>query len=145
MRKKPIQRFLDKIYITDSCWIWTGWKTDSGYGRFHYEGKDWVASKWIYEFYNGPVSIDKEIDHICEISSCVNPDHLRELDHRQNTLRSKYNITAICARKVYCKKGHKLPNMNKHRHRICRICANGRNRKYKQKLLCKKHKPQGDN
>jgi hypothetical protein len=62
-----------------------------------------------------------ELDHICRVRNCVNPDHLEPVTHAENMRRSSNWRT-------HCKRGHLIPES-----RVCRECANERNRKYKAK------------
>lgn len=76
-------RYWAKVEKTDSCWVWTG-ATQNGYGIFRIDGRTQVAHRVSYAWANGPVPDGAEVDHMCFNRSCVNPDHLRLLDHQQN-------------------------------------------------------------
>ena len=67
-----------------------------------------------------------EPDHLCRNRPCVQPSHLETVTHRENCQRAQYaNPT--------CSAGHALPDPGPNGRRICRICANKRNRKYKRR------------
>lgn len=74
------QLFWSKIDKTADCWLWTGTKTDRGYGRL---GKR-PAYRIAYELLVGPIPDGMHLDHICHNPSCVNPDHLRPTTPKQN-------------------------------------------------------------
>jgi hypothetical protein len=86
MRGTPIERFHDKIMVNEytNCWIWCGSKNWGGYGRLSINGSPVLAHRWIFESVNGPIPLGKDIDHICRVRSCVNPDHLRIASRSQN-------------------------------------------------------------
>lgn len=62
------------------CWLWQGGTTNHGYGRFN----NMSPHRLSYEFVNGPIPAGMEIDHICHVTRCVNPGHLRVTTVKQN-------------------------------------------------------------
>ena len=68
------------------CIIWTGAKSDRGYGKIYLNGttKNYVH-RYVWERDNGPIPAGMEIDHTCWNRACVNPDHLRLTTRKQNT------------------------------------------------------------
>jgi HNH endonuclease len=58
------------------CWIWEG-GLRHGYGAHH------VAWRQRY----GPVPDGLELDHLCRIKACCNPDHLEAVTHAENVHR----------------------------------------------------------
>ena len=88
MKQKDLDRFLKKIAITDSCWLWTAY-CFKGYGRFKLDGKSRSAYRISYELFIGEIPEGLEIDHLCRNHSCVNPSHLEAVSHKENILRGK--------------------------------------------------------
>ncbi|KKL99624.1 hypothetical protein LCGC14_1812580, partial [marine sediment metagenome] len=83
-RLNPIERFLSKIEICSSgCWLWFGSIKGNGYAHFVYPGGQY-AHRFSYEFFIGSIPKDKELDHLCRIRHCANPNHLEAVTHREN-------------------------------------------------------------
>ena len=96
--------FFAKVEKTDTCWNWTGAKTASrperpnapatqGYGVFNINRRPFYAHRLSYLVYNGPLLDGLVIDHICDNSLCVNPDHLKQVTNNENTMRSPRHST----------------------------------------------------
>jgi hypothetical protein len=76
----------DRGYNTP-CWVWQRHINEGGYGMMRDElngGKLRSAHKTYYERANGPVPNGLEIDHLCRVRCCVNPDHLEAVLHLVN-------------------------------------------------------------
>lgn len=65
------------------CWLWTGGTNSNGYGQIRNPKKCYVH-RVVYELAVGPIPEGVEIDHICRVRLCCNPEHLRPVTHRQN-------------------------------------------------------------
>ena len=67
-----------------SCWTWKRGKNQKGYGHFSANGKRYMAHRWIWSYFNGPIPKGKLILHTCDNPSCVRLEHLVLGDHKQN-------------------------------------------------------------
>lgn len=142
-----LQERFETKYIPEpnsGCWLWTGGATSAGYGII-YTGnsgelpKSTTAHRIAYLLFKGPIPDGLEIDHLCRVRSCVNPDHLEAVSHRVNLFRGK-SISSIHSRLTHCPKGHPYSDDNLYVHnktgwRQCRICRShhSRNRKSRRK------------
>ena len=91
MNKELIQRNKKKLLmqVTENqqtcCWEWRGQISNSGYGRLMLKdevgNKMYSAHRASYEIFIGPISKDGIIVQTCTNRMCVNPEHLREVDH----------------------------------------------------------------
>lgn len=70
------------------CWIWQLAKTKDGYGRETAPtGKSVLAHRRYFEQRHGPIPLDLQLDHLCRIRACVNPDHLELVTGSENVRR----------------------------------------------------------
>lgn len=117
-----------KIDKTGSCWVWTGAKQSVGYGVVVIAGRLELVHRVAYLLAHGEIPIGKELDHLCSVRACVNPDHLEAVDRSTNVKRS-YKRKGP---KTRCVHGHEFTEANTYRlagKRFCRACHRRRNRK----------------
>jgi hypothetical protein len=62
-----------------------------------------------------------QLDHLCRVRGCVNPDHLEVVTGATNTLRG-ISSPAINARKTHCRRGHEFTPENTYIDRGSRRC-----------------------
>ena len=81
-------RFMERVDQTDSCWLWTASADRYGYGRFFVGNGQYVqAHRHSYERFVGPIPPGLQIDHLCRVKHCVNPQHLEPVTHGVNQQR----------------------------------------------------------
>lgn len=118
-------RFAAKIAHDEAtgCWLWTGALDRAGYGQVRHGGRTTSAHQAVFELLRGQGA--GELDHTCRRRSCVNPDHLERVSHRENMRRGK-GFAGENARKTHCKRGHAFTPENTRAHgdgnRACREC-----------------------
>ncbi len=91
------------------CWLWTVCLSEKGYGLLIVKlDGSWKCRKahriaWAMRY--GEIPMGLELDHLCRVRHCVNPDHLEPVDTKTNVLRG-VGISAGNAKKTFCAKGH---------------------------------------
>jgi hypothetical protein len=107
------------------CWVWKAATTGKGYGYVRLGGRMKRAHRIAWEWANGPIPDDLELDHRCRRRACVRPSHLRAVTRRVNLLAGD-TIVARNARKLRCDHGHDLKGSNLYvdpkGKRKCRTC-----------------------
>jgi hypothetical protein len=127
--------------VGTACWLWTASIQAKGYGQIHVRRDD--AGRQIirrahtvaWVLVRGEFAADLEIDHLCRVRHCVNPDHLEAVTTKVNSLRG-VGLAALHAQRTACPKGHPYDEANTIWHkktggrvsRDCRICTNARRR-----------------
>jgi hypothetical protein len=103
-------------------WEWTGYSGPRGYG--HTGQGD--AHRQAYEGLVGPVPAGLQLDHLCQNTLCVNPDHLQPVTAQENQHRS-HSVSGRNRRKRECPNGHAYTSENTYTPptggRACRACA----------------------
>lgn len=133
-----------RVEVTGFCWLWTG-ALYKGYGRCVFEGRNQGAHRVIYKLLVGEILDGLELDHLCNIRNCVNPDHLEPVTPEENkrrsivrrgltlgvrrNLREKARLNAERVLKGLCKHGHVLAevgqyvqNSNDGPQVVCKMC-----------------------
>jgi hypothetical protein len=133
-----LKRFEEKyIPVTESgCWLWIAALNDKGYGQLSTGKKVEYAHRLSFEWFKGAIPYSMEIDHLCRVRCCVNPDHLEAVTRRQNQHRG-IGFAGLNARKVACLNGHAFTPENTYYYRIpsgrgrmCLACAKARRQRY---------------
>lgn len=127
------QRLANRTSIVSSgCWEWLGPKNRAGYGVISVRGHHTGVHRAAYELARGPIPAGMTIDHLCNNTCCVNPDHLAVATYRENNNRGT-SPTAKNSRKTHCLHGHELKPRPDGTGRYCQACNTVRARGYRAK------------
>lgn len=85
----PAERFTANTQQQGQCLIWTGGKSDTGYGTISVDGRSMSAHRYAWERANGPIPLGMVLDHICHNRACVTVEHLRICTRQQNNAHRK--------------------------------------------------------
>ena len=99
------EKLLTKVNKTQSCWVWVGAKSGSGYGRIRVGDKLHQAHRISYELFRESIPAGMNLDHLCLNKLCVNPEHLEVVTSQTNTLR-------FTRARAKCRNGHRYTNEN---------------------------------
>jgi len=125
----------------DGCWIWNGPLNEKGYGILSrpYQGTT-VASKGFYLRFKGSIAEGLQVDHLCRVRCCVNPDHLEAVTPGTNMDRGicSYTLRTLCRAGLHDITNPQNIRMRAKDHRTCRECWLEANRrggaKYRARL-----------
>lgn len=95
----------------------TGW----GYPQVKGETRLEMAHRAAYQLVVGPIPEGYELDHLCRVIMCWNPEHLEPVTPRENNLRG-FSATALNARKTHCPKEHQYTPESTRFYRGYRYC-----------------------
>lgn len=126
--EQRIERYIERIPFS-GCWIWMGCLDTHGYGQT----TSLLAHRVIYKHLRGQIPSGKELDHLCRIRCCVNPDHLEVVTKEINQARGAWRNKPACA------KGHLFDKANtgkrKNGNRYCITCQRAANKAaYKKRV-----------
>lgn len=113
------------------CWLWTGYK-GRGYGGIRIRGKDVRTHRFAYELLVGPIPDGLELDHLCRVRHCMNPDHLEPVTTRSENILRGYRARGL---KNHCVHGHEYTEASTvmfRGKRQCRICHKQRQRRWQE-------------
>lgn len=135
------------------CILWIGAtiKTKSGerYGYPSENGKHYLAHRAAWESaHNQKIPKGYVVRHMCDVTLCVNPDHLRIGTQSQNMMDSvkhgRHGNSRVSA--ISCRSGHLrtpentyvIHRKDKGMERICRVCKREDARKYRLRIAQRK-------
>lgn len=88
--KRLPDRFWSKVAVNEEtgCWEWKASRDWGGYGQFTFRTltKTNLAHRIAYLALVGEIT-KPQLDHLCRVRHCVNPDHLEPVTHAVNQQR----------------------------------------------------------
>lgn len=120
------QRLMSRVLKNENtgCWIWTGALSAGSYGSIFHEGRMQKAHRVSWRLNRGEIPDGLDLDHLCRVRRCVNPDHLEPVTRSENLLRSP--LMDRYSHKTHCVHGHEFTPDNTrvmaNGHRVCRSC-----------------------
>jgi len=149
---KDLSRIFSKIvihpdlqYNETSCWIWSAYRTDDGYGEVHWRARTERAHRIIFTWatkiplpMGWPIDWETwvEVDHLCKRPSCCNPVHLEVVSRHENLIRGN-GLGAQYSRTELCVNGHlkkTITRSNDTSYRRCTTCRNERELRRKKRI-----------
>jgi hypothetical protein len=127
-----IERIMERVNRTDTCWLWTGALNKYGYGQISVKNHRERVHRAAYEAFVGRSPDGLVIDHLCRVRHCVNPAHMEPVTRAENTRRGVPHNSL----KSHCPQGHPYDTPNTYTgagRRDCRTCRRGATRRYEAK------------
>lgn len=116
----------DRGFVTP-CLIWMGSRNGQGYGTVIRDRKTHMAHRFSWESANGPIPEGLQLDHLCRVPSCVNPEHLEPVTNAENVRRG----AAARPKVTHCQRGHEFTpgntGVSARGTRFCRACKSADN------------------
>ncbi len=92
----PVEkRFWEKVEKTDSCWLWTAFKNNKGYGVINIGGRVTLAHRVSFEMHIRTLERGETVLHVCDVPLCVNPKHLQAGTQKEN-IQDMYEKGRAC-------------------------------------------------
>lgn len=142
-RTRMQEKVRDRIRIEDRgytspCWVSTRAANGKGYTKIGMDGVTWNTHRFAYVAFMGDIPEGLQIDHLCRVRACCNPEHLEAVDCRTNLLRGE-TITAAQVARTHCPQGHEYSGSNLYirpdrRGRMCRACRDDATRRRRDAL-----------
>lgn len=88
---------LDYAVSESGCWEWLGHIDRNGYGKAYDPERpagrrvDW-AHRVSYRHHKGEIPNRHELDHVCENTRCINPDHLEPVTKAEHARRTMQRL-----------------------------------------------------
>lgn len=125
-----------RLIDNSACWLWTRYRDEDGYGHIARNGRAPGVHIVAWELFRGPVPDGLELDHLCRVRHCANPDHLEPVTRAENVGRTPLHAFALAnAAKDKCDSGHEFTEANtytkRNGSRECRACRRGWAARYK--------------
>lgn len=118
VESRRVRRFWSRVRVdANGCWMWTASCYPSGYGS---SGTGY-AHRVAYEYVKGPIPHGLQIDHLCRVKACVNPDHLEAVTVKENVRRGLNGV--LRPERTHCRNGHPTSDPR------CRTCIRDNNRR----------------
>jgi hypothetical protein len=130
-------RIQDRVVVEDrgfssACWVSTVTPNRDGYTQTTFRGRSWITHRLAYTVFIGPIPDGLQLDHLCRVRACCNPEHLEPVTNKVNNHRGE-SLNAQSARKTHCDHGHEYTEANTYRsqttgYRNCRECRRNQSR-----------------
>lgn len=132
--ERPLEeRLFPRIDAEGPCWLWTGAISRNGYGVVQLGGRDAgtrAVHRVVWELLVGLIPRGLDLDHLCRVRHCCNPDHLEPVTRQANVARGAHGAGVL--RGFRCDHPETPENtIVTSRQRTCRTCANESSRAYR--------------
>lgn len=121
----------------NGCWIWQGPLDRYGYGKVRFKlgslRRSTGTHRAAWLVMRGDIPGDLNIDHLCRVTSCVNPYHMEPVTNSVNVLRGDHSAKkgrsgtrpgkpAFSCGKHGREDGYRMTRRDGYEIYVCRIC-----------------------
>lgn len=124
LMEEPLHRFMDKVDIGDNlCWLFP-YVDRFGYSRLYFGRSPEKGHRLMYRIFKGEIPNGYEIDHLCSVKNCINPDHLEAVPHKENMARLFASMRSCRRGHMYTADSHRVVKYknDKYPSRLCLAC-----------------------
>lgn len=120
------------------CWIWEKSASRKAYGKLTFMGKQITAHRASYMASHPDEAAPKLVCHHCDVSLCVNPDHLYSGDYASNRadMLDRNRWSHPYSKNNSCFAGHSYTEgsyrIAKDGSRVCKECMNQHSRNWRK-------------
>jgi HNH endonuclease len=87
-RRKSPKHLIEWMGYETACWTWQLATDRDGYGKTQDStGRRVLAHRLYYELNSGRIPPGRQIDHLCRVRHCVNPEHMEIVSGAENSRR----------------------------------------------------------
>lgn len=123
MLDEPVARMFGPTEWVGECVIRTVRPTGKGgYTSIVINGVKHHAHRLSYELFVGPIPEGLHIDHLCKVTSCINPQHMEPVTIEENSIRRQGWDAGECANGHDISTPDKYYLIGKRQTRRCRAC-----------------------
>lgn len=129
-----VMRIMLRVSINEhGCWLWTGPKSEKGYGMTAYRAKSTTVHRAIYKIMkDAALTKDQFVCHRCDVPACCNPDHLflgdNDINMADKCAKGRHHEMKV----THCPRGHAYEGenlrINPNGSRACKTCQTARGR-----------------
>lgn len=102
-----------RVFNGSACWEWAPpVNKKTGYAMFSVRKSMYLAHRFTYLLFAGPIPDGLVCDHLCRNKICVNPAHLEPVTPKINIQRGIWTKRSGARYKTHCKNGHAMTGSN---------------------------------
>lgn len=145
---QEMRLLLSSVLLDNGCWEFRGGSrngTRGQYRRISWDNKLLSVHRLAYEIWVGPIEYGKTVDHVCGLTTCINPRHLRVVSAGENVRAHWHEQRGLCRNKKHELSQSEVWVTHRGRpSRQCRFCYDEKMKRYVRERTVKKRRENGE-